>query len=185
MQGPLRSREASAELEVKRRDRAWKLFEEHTLSVDARDEVETQARVAASEALHAREDQHMAKLEAERAHADLERRRIRSPIRGVVVDRRMSPGEVVEDKPILTVAQIDPLRVEALLPAADFGTVRPGVRASVTPEIPGDQAHVAEVVVVDRVIDPASGTFTVRLELPNPDYAIPSGLHCRVRFQND
>jgi hypothetical protein len=38
------------------------------------------------------------------------------------------------------------------------------------------------VTLMDRVIDPASGTFGVRLELPNPDYAIPSGLHCRVRF---
>jgi len=32
------------------------------------------------------------------------------------------------------------------------------------------------------VIDAASGTFGVRLELPNPSQDIPSGLHCRVRF---
>jgi RND family efflux transporter MFP subunit len=185
MQGALRSREASAELEVKRRERALKLFDENALSLDAREEVETQARVAASEAVRAHEDQRLAKLEFQRAHADLERRSIRSPIPGVVIERSMSPGEVVDDETILTVAQIDPLRVEALLPAADFGSVRPGIRAAVTPEIPGDEVHVAEVVVVDRVIDPASGTFTVRLELPNPDHAIPSGLHCRVRFLPD
>ena len=33
-----------------------------------------------------------------------------------------------------------------------------------------------------RVIDPASNTFGVRLELPNPDYRLPSGLKCTVRF---
>jgi multidrug efflux pump subunit AcrA (membrane-fusion protein) len=38
------------------------------------------------------------------------------------------------------------------------------------------------VVRIDRVIDPASGTFAVRMELPNPEHAIPSGLHCQVRF---
>jgi multidrug efflux pump subunit AcrA (membrane-fusion protein) len=103
----------------------------------------------------------------------------------VVVERMMSPGEVVDDETLLRVAQIDPLWVEALLPAADFGSVRPGMRAAVTPELPGDEVHVAEVVVVDRVIDPASGTFAVRLALPNPDHAIPSGLHCRVRFLAD
>ena len=32
------------------------------------------------------------------------------------------------------------------------------------------------------MIDPASNTFGVRLELPNPDYRLPSGLKCTVRF---
>ena len=36
--------------------------------------------------------------------------------------------------------------------------------------------------VVDRVVDAASGTFGVRLELPNPNYALPAGLKCKVRF---
>ncbi len=40
----------------------------------------------------------------------------------------------------------------------------------------------AEVGVVDKVVDAASGTFGVRLELPNPDTSLPAGLKCRVRF---
>jgi hypothetical protein len=38
------------------------------------------------------------------------------------------------------------------------------------------------VTVVDRVFDAASSTFGVRLELPNPDYSLPAGLRCRIRF---
>jgi hypothetical protein len=38
------------------------------------------------------------------------------------------------------------------------------------------------VTVVDRVVDAASSTFGVRLELANPDYRLPAGLKCRVRF---
>ena len=41
----------------------------------------------------------------------------------------------------------------------------------------------ARVTVVDRVVDAASGTFGVRLELPNPDYRLPAGLKCKVRFE--
>ena len=40
----------------------------------------------------------------------------------------------------------------------------------------------APVTIVDRVVDAASGTFGVRLELPNPDRDIPVGLQCQVRF---
>jgi multidrug efflux pump subunit AcrA (membrane-fusion protein) len=38
------------------------------------------------------------------------------------------------------------------------------------------------VVVVDKVVDAASGTLGVRLELPNPDNKIPAGIKCRVTF---
>ena len=94
----------------------------------------------------------------------------------------MAAGEVVVDeKTILTIAQIDPLRVEVILPSALYGTVQAGLRAAVEPEF-GDQVHIASVQIVDRVIDAASGTFGVRLELPNPDQSIPGGLHCQVRF---
>jgi hypothetical protein len=36
--------------------------------------------------------------------------------------------------------------------------------------------------VVDRVIDGASGTFGVRLDLRNPNGVIPAGAKCNVRF---
>jgi hypothetical protein len=36
--------------------------------------------------------------------------------------------------------------------------------------------------VVDRVFDASSGTFGVRLELPNPNGAIPAGVRCKVEF---
>jgi len=38
------------------------------------------------------------------------------------------------------------------------------------------------VTVVDKVMDAASGTFGVRLALPNPDLALPAGLKCKIRF---
>jgi hypothetical protein len=56
------------------------------------------------------------------------------------------------------------------------------MKAAVVPEVPGDQVHVATVGIVDRVIDAASGSFGVQLELPNPEHRIPGGLRCRVRF---
>ena len=45
-----------------------------------------------------------------------------------------------------------------------------------------DGQYPAKVTIVDGVADAASGTFRVRLGLPNEDYALPSGLKCRVSF---
>ena len=182
MNNEIESREARASLIERRRARLNELYEQDTLSLDLREEAETEAKVAQIQLAQAYADKKLAALQLEQAVAHLTRRTIRSPLNGVVVKRMMSPGERVENKPILTVAQIDPLRVEVILPASAFGNITVGMRAAVVPEFPSDTVHVAPVTIVDRVIDAASGTFVVQLELPNPGHNIPVGLHCQVRF---
>ena len=59
------------------------------------------------------------------------------------------------------------------------------MKAQIIPETEEEGDYIATVAIVDRVIDPASGTFGVRLELPNPDYRLPGGLKCMVRFLDD
>ena len=92
----------------------------------------------------------------------------------------MSAGEVVDEQTILRVAQVDPLRVEAILPSVWFGKVKAGDQAEIVPEPPRDQPRIAEVSIVDPVIDGASGTFGVRLSLPNADHDLPAGLRCQI-----
>ncbi len=122
------------------------------------------------------------KLEVEHAQANLELRKIRSPIDGVVADRYLMPGEYIEDKPILKLAQLNPLRVEVVAPVTYFGRIKTGVHAQVKTEYGSFDNLVAEVVVVDKVVDAASGTFGIRLELQNEDNQVPGGLKCTVRF---
>ena len=43
-------------------------------------------------------------------------------------------------------------------------------------------SYTGRVVIVDKVMDAASGTFGIRVELPNPSLGLPAGLKCRVRF---
>lgn len=63
-----------------------------------------------------------------------------------------------------------------------LGAIKVGMQADITPENPVGQVYKAKVTIVDRVIDAASGTFGVRLELPNPKYLLPAGLKCKVSF---
>ena len=182
MKADVRARSARVVLEVRRQIRASELYEGEALSAALREEVETEAELARAALEQARENQRLAKLERREAEFRLKRRSIRSPISGVVVERLKSPGEVVKEDRIFTVAKVDPLRVEVILPATMFGSVEPGMRAEVEPELHEIGVQIASVTLVDRVIDPASGTFGARLVLPNPDHSLPSGLHCRVRF---
>lgn len=125
----------------------------------------------------------IATSEYEQASSRLERRAIRSPVDGVVVDVTMFPGEYVHEQvTVMTIAEMDPLYVEVFMPVSEYQTVLPGMPAKVSPELPIGGIYDAEVAVVDNVFDAASRTFRVRLVLPNAGYALPAGLRCTVRF---
>ncbi len=158
------------------------LAEEGVVADQTRDEVETEEALAKLQVQQAKENRYLAKLELARADAILERHTIVSPIEGVVMDRTKTVGEYPDDRPILTLAQLDPLNIEVLLPASRFGSIEKGMKASVTPEAPLSGSYEAEVKIVDRIVDASSGTFGVRLELPNPDHKLPGGLRCTVSF---
>jgi hypothetical protein len=83
---------------------------------------------------------------------------------------------------VVRVAQLDPLHIEVIVPVEQLGQVRPGMRARVWAEAVGDDTWEATVSRVDRVADVASGTYGVRLSLPNPDYRIPAGLRCQMSW---
>lgn len=74
--------------------------------------------------------------------------------------------------------------MEVFAPASLYGKVKPGIKASVIPELGGDsRAYTAEVILVDQVIDGPSNTFGIRLSFANPGNRLPSGLKCRVTFE--
>ena len=178
----LKAGEANLAFVDRRRVRLETLYQQKVLSSDQMDETATEARVKQIQVQQAKETKRLAELDMRQASEILKRHIIRSPIRGVVVQRYLSPGESVVDKPILRLAQIDPLRAEVIIPVAYFGAVRVGQQAVLVPEAPNDHQYPAVVTVVDRVADAASGTFRARLNLPNADYSLPSGLRCTVQF---
>ena len=185
MEGALNSQRSSLEFAERRLNRVKQLYKKGLVSSFEMDEAETQVQLARAELQKAEDEQKLAILELQRAEETLNLRRIRSPFKGVVVERFKSPGESVEDKPIVKLAQLDPLRVEVYMPASEFGNIKPGLYARVSPENSASESYLTETKLVDRVIDAASGTFTVRLELPNPEQKIPSGLRCKVSFLSE
>ena len=184
MTASIRSLEARNSLGTRRGARATELFERNAMPLDRKDEILTEKEISKYDLEDAHDQHSLANLQLARERARYEQRRIRSPVTGIVANRMMSVGEVVDEETVLEIAQIDPLRVEVVLPAIEFGRIERGMKAAVIPEIPGDEVIVATVRLVDGIIDSASGTFGAELELPNPNHEIPGGLRCRVQFMN-
>jgi len=162
--------EARVEFGKRKVERNEALYQKQLISAQDRDELVTEVKLREEELKKDRET--------------LRLRTIMSPINGVVVERKLAPGDFIRtDKSmVMKLAQIDPLNVEVIAPASIYGTVKVGMAGNVSlePLLPG--SYKAKVVVVDKVVDAASGTLGVRLQLPNPGHKIPAGIKCTVDF---
>lgn len=186
MEGQVRSAESrrqAAERKLKRRD---DLVKEQYIAVQDRDDTAAELSFAEAGMVEAKDNRRLAELEQRRLQELIEQRRIRSPINGVVTDRLQQVGETAHagesSRAILRLAQINPLRVEVVLPVQMFGKLKLGSSARVAAEPPLAGIYTATVSIIDRVVDSASGTFRVRLDLPNPKSDIPAGVKCSVQF---
>jgi RND family efflux transporter MFP subunit len=186
MDGALKSSQSRVELSTAKLVRAQNLQAQNYVSAQAREEALTEQRLAQSEQLDAQDNRKLAELELARQLEVIRLKTIRSPIDGIVVERLLHPGEFAEAgvgrKAILKLAEVDVLNVEVLLPVEAYGQVKQGMAADVVPEIPAGARYTAHVRVIDGLVDAASGTFGVRLELPNPQRRMPAGIRCKAFF---
>lgn len=178
----VRGAQANYEFTRQKLQRSEELVQKNFISQQALDQVRTEASVAEQKLAQALEQQRNAKHDLELARAQLGLRSIRAPFNGIVADRYVTIGERVEEKPMFRIAMIDPLRVEIIVPVALFGTIRAGMVAKVTPDLPNAVAVEARVVLVDKLVDAASNTFRVRAKLSNADGAVTSGLRCKAEI---
>lgn len=183
--GELRAAEANAVLARQKLARATDLANQQFISSQALEQAKAEALVAENRLIQAREQRDIYEREHQLARAQLGLRTIRSPSTGVIAERYLSVGERVEEKPIFRVVVIDPLRVEVVLPASLYPVVKQGMPVRVTPDFPGAQPRVANIALIDRVIEGASNTFRIRLSLPNKDGALPAGLRCKAELGGD
>ena len=166
----LATHHAKMDFAKRKLDRNQSVFDENMLSDFALDELRTEYELA--------------KLIAGEAQERLNLRKITSPIDGIVIQRHVSAGEYIGEQPALALAAIDPLYAEVVLRADKYGSIDEGMQVAI--EIAnGEKTRVpGEVKIVDKLIDGASGTFGIRIEIPNPENTIPSGLKCQVLFNN-
>ncbi len=179
----IRLNEVNLAYDKRNRGRFNSLHKGHAVSAQDRERAERNVELSQWKVHQAKDINRLRQLELNRTKEVLKRKSVTSPLSGVVVQRYHSAGEYIEDQPILRIVQLDPLYVEAAVPMEYFGQITQDMVAEIVPGLASTSSYTARVAVVDRMGDAASGTFGIRLELPNPDYAIPAGHKCKLSFR--
>jgi membrane fusion protein, heavy metal efflux system len=122
------------------------------------------------------------------ASAESERFGLRSPISGVVVERKANPGmEVRPDlqDPLFVVT--DPRRLWALidLPERNLSKVKAGQPVSVEVDAYPGERFPGRIERVGDVIDPATRRVQVRCSVPNPERRLKPEMYARVTLLAD
>lgn len=176
----IEAQQARYDLVAGRLERTRELAANDVASEDKLQQAIAEMEVVKRELTIAQMRHRVAELELIRAQKQLEQRSILSSIDGLVVDRHLFNGEyLAPDGKLATIAQLDPLLVEAFLPTKYFTQVAVGMEAIIE-FIEPSARRVGKVTVVDKVFDAASSTFGIRVELPNPNSELPAGSRCTL-----
>ena len=179
----IKSAEAKLDFLQRKHVRTEELVAKNVATTATYEENLANARMAEQDLRIAQLNAQIAQLEVNQSRAVVEQRVLRALFDGIVTEVLLHPGEYRNDQsPVLTLAQVDPLRVEVFVPTRFYNQIRNQASAVIEPEAPIGGTYSATVTVVDRVLDAASGTFGVRLKLPNPEHLLPAGLKCKIRF---
>ncbi len=122
-----------------------------------------------------------AEVSLEEAKLDLARTRVTAPFGGRVANVQVVPGQYVsEGTELLSVVDLDPIKVEAQVLEADLGLLEEGRSATVEfTALPGERFD-ARIESINPVVDPQTGNARVTLHIRNPGARIKPGMFARV-----
>lgn len=140
--------------------------------------------ISEDEALAARIELDLARLQLEIAEENVRLREIRSPIDGIIVERMVEDGETVTaTEPIFVVVNIEQIYVQFYIRAEDLRHISVGQEANVRfPELDLDGSMPGTVDFIDPRVDAASGLLRVRVLMDNPEQRVKAGVRAVVTF---
>jgi RND family efflux transporter MFP subunit len=109
-----------------------------------------------------------------------ENTRLVSPISGVVTARNYDPGDVVANMPILTVENMNPVKVIIHVSESYYGKVFEGMTAAIAVDALEGEAFEGKISLIHPTLNPASRTFPVEIEVANADQRLRPGMFSRV-----
>lgn len=167
-EGELQSARTQLELRRIEQKKLQDLFERNHASQQELDRVSGEVRIAEARVQSVLEDLQVRRLEFARIEAQLRQRQIVSPIEGIVADLRKDCGEFVSpsDPVVARIVQLNPLRVVFSVPLAQRDQIKAG--QTVAMQI-GEGNGAGVIEHVSPTADPSSGTFRIKVRLPNPD----------------
>jgi RND family efflux transporter MFP subunit len=182
----VRQREADLRFAQTNLDRSRSLFERQLLSKQTLDDAESRQQASAAQLDLARAQLAQSQARVEELKINLTDTVITSPVTGFVGSRTLDPGAwVTPNTAFISVVDISTVRLIANVVEKDLRRIEAGLAAEVGVDAyPGEQ-FMGKVARVAPVLDPATRTAQIEVEIANPQGRLKPGMYANVRFTVD
>jgi HlyD family secretion protein len=182
----IRQREADLELARTNVERSRNLFQRQLLPQQTLDDAEAkyQSAQAALDLARAQNTQSQSRLDELRIN--LQNTIITSPVNGFVARRAADPGAFVSaNAPIVDVVDIVHVRLVANIVEKDLKQIGVGDMARVEVDAFPGESFMGRIARLSPVLDPATRTAPIEVEIPNDRYRLKPGMYARVGIVTD
>ena len=179
------ARQRKAELENSKAnlERYRRLVEEGLASRIDFEEKQTAREVVQAQLQLTEAQRGQAQAEMNELMIRLEQTKIYSPMNGHIAKRHIDQGALVNPStPIVSLVNLSTMVTMASVPEHDVGRLRVGNTAIVEVDAFGERSFQGKVARISPVLDPATRTATVEVEIPNQEGGLRAEMFARVKL---
>ena len=174
--------EAALANAVLEHDRAKNLFEKGALPRQRLEAAETSHRASIAQRDLATANLAQANAALRRAREVQKNATITSPVTGFVVERNYDAGAMPGDLPIVVVADLRQMRLEAGVSELDAGRLRVGMKARVAVQAKPGETFYGQLAAIAPEVDERNRHFRIEVRVPNDGRTLLSGMYATARI---
>lgn len=178
----LESAEATLANAVLERDRARTLFEKGALPRQRLDGAETAHRASVAQRDLAAANLAQAEAALRRAREVQRDATITSPVTGFIVERNYDAGAIPGDPPVVVVADLRQMKLEAGVSELQAGRLRVGMKARVEVQARPGESFDGELAAIAPEVDERNRHFRIDVRVPNDGRGLLSGMYATARI---
>ncbi|HKE85237.1 MAG TPA: efflux RND transporter periplasmic adaptor subunit, partial [Vicinamibacterales bacterium] len=182
----IRQREADLKLAQTSAERSRSLFERQLLPKQTLDDNEARYQAAIAQLDLARAQTTQSKARLDELRINLSNTIITSPVNGFVAKRAVDPGAYVSQQaPVADVVDITKVRLIANVVEKDLKQMKSGDPTRVQVDAFPGETFMGLIARVSPVLDPATRTAPIEIEIPNKEFRLKPGMYARVGITTD
>ena len=106
---------------------------------------------------------------------------ITAPVTGFIVERNYDPGAIPGDKPVVVVADLRQMKLEAGVSELEAGRLRVGMKARVEAQAKPGETFEGELAAIAPEVDERNRHFRIEVRVPNDGRQLLSGMYATAR----
>jgi len=179
----IRQREADLRLAQTNLERSKNLFERSLIPKQTFDDTDARYQAAAAQLDLAKAQYQQAQARLDELKINLANTIIASPVSGFVGKRALDPGAwVTPNSSFISVVDIAIVRLVANVVERDLGRINSGMKADVLVDAYPGEHFIGRIAHVAPVLDPATRTAQIEVEIDNNSFRLKPGMYAKVSF---